>query len=180
MKRETILTWGAIVVLGGLSAWLGWWLGQRALMPDEKPAPPGMVITEVGQPVPELSLPDLRSGERVTVSGPGRLRLINYWASWCAVCRFTTPTVEQLWQDGENVLTVALRSGNTQQLSKGMGKKGLTFPTHNDERGDLAARWQVSVTPSFLIVKDGKVVSTTTGWSSGLGLKLRLAWARLQ
>ena len=28
------------------------------------------------------------------------------------------------------------------------------------------------------IVKDGKVVSTTTGWSSGLGLKMRLAWAR--
>ena len=43
MKREAVLTWGAIVLLGGISAWLGWWLGQRALWPDEKPAPPGMV-----------------------------------------------------------------------------------------------------------------------------------------
>ena len=131
-----------------------------------------------GSPLPTLTLQDGTTADLQAMSRDKPL-LVYYWASWCAVCRFTTPTVEQLWQDGENVLTVALRSGNTQQLSKGMGKKGLTFPTHNDERGDLAARWQVSVTPSFLIVKDGKVVSTTTGWSSGLGLKLRLAWANL-
>ncbi|MFM1665732.1 protein disulfide oxidoreductase [Aeromonas salmonicida] len=131
-----------------------------------------------GNPLPTLTLQDGTTADLQAMSRDKPL-LVYYWASWCAVCRFTTPTMEQLWQDGENVLTVALRSGNTQQLSKGMGKKGLTFPTHNDERGDLAARWQVSVTPSFLIVKDGKVVSTTTGWSSGLGLKLRLAWASL-
>ncbi|OCA64769.1 alkyl hydroperoxide reductase [Aeromonas piscicola] len=131
-----------------------------------------------GNPLPTLTLQDGTTADLQAMSRERPL-LVYYWASWCAVCRFTTPTVEQLWQDGENVLTVALCSGNTQQLSKGMGKKGLTFPTHNDERGDLAARWQVSVTPSFLIVKDGKVVSTTTGWSSGLGLKLRLAWASL-
>ncbi|HDO1150771.1 TPA: protein disulfide oxidoreductase [Aeromonas salmonicida] len=131
-----------------------------------------------GNPLPTLTLQDGTTADLQAMSRDKPLP-VYYWASWCAVCRFTTPTVEQLWQDGENVLTVALRSGNTQQLSKGMGKKGLTFPTHNDERGDLAARWQVSVTPSFLIVKDGKVVSTTTGWSSGLGLKLRLAWASL-
>ncbi|WP_219615054.1 protein disulfide oxidoreductase, partial [Aeromonas salmonicida] len=131
-----------------------------------------------GSPLPTLTLQDGTTADLQAMSRDKPL-LVYYWASWCAVCRFTTPTVEQLWQDGENVLTVALRSGNTQQLSKGMGKKGLTFPTHNDERGDLAARWQVSVTPSFLIVKGGKVVSTTTGWSSGLGLKLRLAWASL-
>ena len=131
-----------------------------------------------GNPLPTLTLQDGTTADLQAMSRDKPL-LVYYWASWCAVCRFTTPTVEQLWLDGENVLTVALRSGNTQQLSKGMGKKGLTFPTHNDERGDLAARWQVSVTPSFLIVKDGKVVSTTTGWSSGLGLKLRLALASL-
>lgn len=131
-----------------------------------------------GNPLPTLTLQDGTTADLQAMSRERPL-LVYYWASWCAVCRFTTPTVEQLWQDGENVLTVALRSGNTQQLSKGMSKKGLTFPTHNDERGDLATRWQVSVTPSFLIVKDGKVVSTTTGWSSGLGLKLRLAWASL-
>ena len=51
--------------------------------------------------------------------------------------------MEQLWQDGGNLLTVALRSGDDARLQQGMARKGLTFPTHNDEQGALAARWQV-------------------------------------
>ena len=129
-----------------------------------------------GSPLPVLTLQD---GTRANLQAMSRGRplLIYYWASWCAVCRFTTPAVEQLWQDGENVLTVALRSGDNTRLQQGMARKGLSFPTHNDEQGTLAARWQVNVTPSFLILKDGKVVSSTTGWSSRWGLQLRLLWA---
>ncbi|MFM5336436.1 protein disulfide oxidoreductase [Aeromonas enteropelogenes] len=125
-----------------------------------------------------ITLQDGTTTDLATLSR-GKPLLVYYWASWCGVCRFTTPTVETLWQEGENVLTVALRSGSDAQLREGMVKKGLTFPTHNDESGALAARWQVGVTPTFLIVKDGELVSSTTGWSSGLGLTLRLWWASL-
>ena len=103
--------------------------------------------------------------------------LLYVWATWCGVCRYTTPSVASLAADGGNVLTVALRSGSDEPLRAGMAKKGLTFPTHNDESGDLAARWQVGVTPTFLVIKDGALVSSTTGWSSAWGLRLRLLWA---
>ncbi|MEB8285463.1 protein disulfide oxidoreductase [Aeromonas veronii] len=125
-----------------------------------------------------VTLQDGTSTDLATLS-QGKPLLVYYWASWCGVCRFTTPTVQQLGQEGENVLTVALRSGNPEQLGKGMSKKGLTFPTHNDESGELAAKWQVGVTPTFLVIKDGKLVSSTTGWSSKWGLQLRLWWASL-
>ena len=131
-----------------------------------------------GSPLPVLTLQDGTQADLQAMSRDRPL-LVYYWASWCAVCRFTTPTVEQLWQDGGNLLTVALRSGDSEQLGKGMSKKGLTFPTHNDESGDLAAKWQVGVTPTFLVIKDGKLVSSTTGWSSKWGLQLRLWWASL-
>lgn len=125
-----------------------------------------------------VTLQDGTSTDLATLS-QGKPLLVYYWASWCGVCRFTTPTVQQIWQEGENVLTVALRSGNSEQLAKGMSKKGLTFPTNNDESGALAAKWQVGVTPTFLVIKDGKLVSSTTGWSSKWGLQLRLWWASL-
>ncbi|WP_439836949.1 protein disulfide oxidoreductase [Aeromonas enteropelogenes] len=125
-----------------------------------------------------ITLQDGTTTDLATLSR-GKPLLVYYWASWCGVCRFTTPTVETLWQEGENVLTVVLRSGSDAQLREGMAKKELTFPIHNDESGALAARWKVGVTPTFLIVKDGALVSSTTGWSSGLGLTLRLWWASL-
>ena len=125
-----------------------------------------------------VTLQDGSNTDLATLS-QGKPLLVYYWASWCPVCRFTTDTVDQIWQQGDNVLTVALRSGNSEQLGKGMSKKGLTFPTHNDESGELAARWQVGVTPTFLVIKDGKLVSSTTGWSSKWGLQLRLWWASL-
>ncbi|MGL5993932.1 MAG: redoxin domain-containing protein, partial [Aeromonas sobria] len=92
-----------------------------------------------------VTLQDGSNTDLATLS-QGKPLLVYDWASWCGVCRFTTPTVQQLWQEGENVLTVALRSGDSEQLGKGMSKKGLTFATHNDESGALAAQWQVGAT----------------------------------
>ncbi|MGX9080195.1 redoxin family protein, partial [Klebsiella pneumoniae] len=88
-----------------------------------------------GSPLPTVTLQDGTTADLQAMSRDKPL-LVYYWASWCGVCRFTTPTVEQLWQEGENVLTVALRSGSDEPLRTGMAKKGLTFPTHNDESGD--------------------------------------------
>ena len=45
-----------------------------------------------GSPLPVLTLQD---GTRANLQAMSRGRplLIYYWASWCAVCRFTTPAV---------------------------------------------------------------------------------------
>ncbi|MFA3779703.1 protein disulfide oxidoreductase [Yersinia sp. 1652 StPb PI] len=100
--------------------------------------------------------------------------LIYFWATWCGVCKFTSPSVNQLVQEGENVMTVALRSGEAPQLERWLTKKGYRLPVINDPRGELSAQWQVSVTPTLVILYQGKMVQNTSGWSSYWGMKLRL------
>ncbi|TQI81459.1 thiol-disulfide isomerase/thioredoxin [Serratia fonticola] len=103
--------------------------------------------------------------------------LVYFWASWCGVCRFTTPYVAKLAANGGNVLTVALRSGNNQQVEQWLARKNLQLPVVNDERGELSSQWQIGVTPTIVVIAQGKVVQSTTGWTSYWGMKLRLWWA---
>ncbi|CNJ81412.1 protein disulfide oxidoreductase [Yersinia aldovae] len=100
--------------------------------------------------------------------------LIYFWATWCGVCKFTTPSVNQLVKEGENVLTVALRSGEAPQLERWLAKKGYQLPVINDPRGELSARWQIGVTPTLVILYQGNMVQNTSGWTSYWGMKLRM------
>lgn len=121
------------------------------------------------------------SGDPVSLAQGSEQRplLVYFWGSWCGVCRFTMPYVARLVADGENVLTVALRSGNNQQVEQWLARKKLSLPVVNDEQGTLSAQWQIGVTPTILIISQGKLVQSTTGWTSYWGMKLRLWWAGL-
>lgn len=103
--------------------------------------------------------------------------LIYVWATWCSICRYTTPSVNKLAKEGGNVVSIAMRSGDNAKLARWVEKKQLKMPVINDENGALSQQWQVSVTPTLVIVSKGNVVSTTTGWTSYWGLKLRMWWA---
>ncbi|EBP8608390.1 redoxin domain-containing protein, partial [Salmonella enterica] len=54
--------------------------------------------------------------------------LLYFWASWCGVCRLTTPAVARLEAEGENVMTVALRSGDDAEVARWLTRKGVAFP----------------------------------------------------
>ncbi|WP_145487834.1 protein disulfide oxidoreductase [Yersinia aleksiciae] len=116
------------------------------------------------------------TGESVSLQAMSQDKplLIYFWATWCGVCKFTSPSVNQLVQEGENVLTVALRSGDASQVERWLSKKGYQLPVVNDPTGQLSAQWQVSVTPTLVILYQGKMVQHTSGWTSYWGMKLRL------
>ena len=100
--------------------------------------------------------------------------LLYVWATWCGVCRYTTPSVAALAADGGNVMSVALRSGDNATLETWMRKKKAMMPTVNDASGELAREWDVKVTPTLVVIYRGEVKSVTTGWTSSWGMRLRL------
>lgn len=164
-QRRRVYRWlREIVVLLVLAAVLMWGV-DRFRSPTLPDSFSGMAVQTLdGQNIDLAALSDTRP------------LLIYVWATWCSVCRYTTPSVEKLAAQGENVVSIALRSGDDTRLAQWMQKKQLTMPVVNDARGELAQRWQVSVTPTIVIVSQGQPVSVTTGWTSYWGMKARL-WA---
>jgi len=118
----------------------------------------------------------LLNGESTSLAAMSEERplLVYIWASWCSICKLTTPTVVALSENGTNVLAVALQSGNDDRVRLWMSKKSMSMPGANDLKGTLAKNWQVNATPTFVTIYKGKVINTTSGWTSRWGLQWRL------
>lgn len=118
----------------------------------------------------------LLSGQRLTLGQFSRDKavLVYFWGSWCGVCRYQSPIIDDLAADGVPVVGVAVRSGSSAEVAAYMEKRGLGFPTVNDEDGSLSGAWRIVATPTVVLVKNGKMVHYTTGISSYWGLRARI------
>lgn len=105
--------------------------------------------------------------------------ILYFWGSWCGYCRYTSPAVEKLYQENIPVVSIALQSGSPEQVKNYLAEHQYHFPTVNDHNGELAKQWDISVTPSILIIKQGKLYTATTGLTSYWGIKARWLMANL-
>lgn len=104
----------------------------------------------------------------------GQPMLVHFWASWCPVCRLEEDSIDALARD-RPVLTVALDSGSDGELKQYMTEQGLEFTVINDRDGAIAARYGVQGVPaSFVIGPQGDIRFTSVGYTTGVGLRLRL------
>ena len=68
--------------------------------------------------MPPLRLQDLRGKELLLAPKPGRIALINFWATWCAACRFDLPTLASLARQQRDALDVTAICTDTRDISK--------------------------------------------------------------
>ena len=166
----------------------------------QKPAPPrwrrwavdiGIVLAVVlavrlwqQRGLPEGPAPALGGttvqGEQVSLEAlRGRPVLLYFWASWCPVCKAMKGNVESLVDDGA-VLTVATQSGTAVQVAGYLRSQGLKMPTLADPDGRLARAYGVRSLPTlFVLDPEGRIVFREVGYTTEIGLRLRMWWAGL-
>lgn len=154
---KTLMVWG--VVLGLTSYVVDYW--RR----------PADVSAFAMQPIQLIGQHQEQSLAKISED---QVAVLYFWGSWCGVCRYTSPAVQQLHEDGIPVVGVALQSGQDTDITAYLQKNNWNFPSMNDAQGSFSRLWQIKVTPTLVLLKNGRVIHTTTGIGSYWGLKTRI------
>lgn len=139
-----------------------------------------IAVNHIRQPSLPAHTPILTdiTGNQVIIS-PNTPTLIYFWGTWCHICANTSPLVNRLSNDGYAVVSVAVASGSDDTLNNYLVQKGYQFTVVNDDTGELFHQFQGQVTPSYLILKDGKMKQGFTGLTPYWALKGRIWLASL-
>jgi thiol-disulfide isomerase/thioredoxin len=105
--------------------------------------------------------------------------LLHFWATWCPACKMEAGNIQRLSKNYE-VLTIALKSGSDEEISSYLKKNDLNYKVVNDNDGYITNKYKVSIFPTTIIYdKNREVVFSDVGYTSTLGLYLRMWWVSL-
>lgn len=108
---------------------------------------------------------------------PGQPVLLYFWADWCPVCRTTAGSVSSIAADWP-VMTLATQSGDAAAVRRFMQEKSYQWPTLADTDGQIMQRYRLPGTPAFVVIApDGNIRFVSVGYTTEIGLRLRLWWA---
>lgn len=104
----------------------------------------------------------------------GRPVLVHFWATWCGVCRAEQGSIDALARE-HAVLSIASRSGAADRVAAYVEQNGIVPTVVADPSGALAQRYGVHAFPTSIILgADGEIRFREVGYTTGLGMRIRL------
>ncbi len=140
MKKSTLVLFGIILLAAACAP------NAEEFAPVEGAKAPHFELTSLeGKTV---SLEDYR----------GRVVLINFWAIWCAPCRFEMPAIQDRFENTE-LEVLAINFDESEALVRPYVEElGLTFTILMDPGGSTQQLYQVRGYPStYLVDEDGVI-----------------------
>lgn len=134
-------------------------VGMNREDPDQLPSAlagkqaPAVQVTEMGRG-PVFTDADLRS--------PG-VKLVNFWASWCAPCRAEHPMLAALADEGIRIYGVNYKD-RAEDAQKFLGDLGNPFAAIGADAGRMALDWGVYGVPeTYVIDGEGRIILRFAG-----------------
>ena len=146
------------------------------LSEEMKNSPYGQVITQryrdakitaIGEIAPDFTLLTPEGDSLSLYSVKAKVKVLDFWASWCGPCRAENPNVVALYQKykdkGLEILSVSLDS-KREPWVKAIREDGLTWKHVSDLQGwkcSAAQRYKISAVPSiFVLDSDNRIVGS--------------------
>jgi cytochrome c biogenesis protein CcmG/thiol:disulfide interchange protein DsbE len=130
-----------------------------------------------GQPAPVTEVAPLADKTVLTdaMLRDGELKLVNFWASWCAPCRVEHPNLTRLAAEGLPVhgINYKDRDANALAFLEELGDPYASVGT--DAKGAMALDWGVYGVPeTFLVDGDGTILTRVAGPVTRRAIETRL------
>ncbi|WP_405282496.1 redoxin family protein [Gaopeijia maritima] len=125
---------------------------------------------DIGAPAPAAALEDLE-GNAVELSDyiePGKLTLIEFWATWCENCEALQPQLDRIaaeHPDQVNVVAVAVAVSQSQRrVQRHVDDHGATYPYLWDGSGNAVRAYNAATTSIVMLIDgEGTVVYSGVG-----------------
>jgi thiol-disulfide isomerase/thioredoxin len=127
------------------------------------------------QEIPDINLIDL-DGNAISVKAltdSEDIKIFSFWATWCVPCINELDAIADVyedWQDETNVELIAVSTDDARTKKRVIplvNGKGWEYQILLDDNQDLKRALNINVLPYVIVVKNGEIIHTRTGYTPG-------------
>lgn len=136
------------------------------------------IFAQDALPDASVSTLDGKTGSIKSFVNPEKITILSFWATWCHPCQEELTNMSKLyaeWQTEYNVEIIAVTIDNARALGKVPGivkTKGWEYTILSDKNEDLKRALNIQDIPFSFLIKDGKIISSHSGYTAGAEFEL--------